>query len=96
MTPIDWAVWLVFGTLDLLLLLQLENTRSFTRPRPNRRNSLPSLSVFVGVRDDARSIHARVRSLARQEYPGRIETIVLHEGASGPTGRISPFSELDP
>jgi chlorobactene glucosyltransferase len=61
--------------------------RSF--PTTNDRGAFPSLSVLVPARDEEATLDACVRSLLAQDYPGRLEVVVLDDHSTDRTGEIA-------
>jgi chlorobactene glucosyltransferase len=51
-------------------------------------NELPSLSVLIPARNEEKNIAACVESLCAQDYPGRLEILVLDDGSEDRTGEI--------
>jgi chlorobactene glucosyltransferase len=65
----------------------------FTFRRPTRAfgvpAALPSLSVLIPARNEEATLAPCVRSLLAQEYPGRLEVLVLDDHSDDATGRVA-------
>jgi biofilm PGA synthesis N-glycosyltransferase PgaC len=59
--------------------------------RPNRRvpGSYPSISVLVAAYNEEAAIRDTLESLALQDYPGRVEVLVLNDGSIDNTVKLA-------
>lgn len=63
-------------------------TASGSASVPGTEADFPSLSVLIPARNEELNIGACVESLMAQDYPGRLEILVLNDGSSDKTGEI--------
>jgi len=58
--------------------------------RPPRRSLVdyPALSILVAAYNEASSIADTLQSIARQEYPGELEVLVIDDGSSDATAEV--------
>jgi chlorobactene glucosyltransferase len=61
---------------------------TFRRPAPAETGGSPSLSVLIPARNEEANIEACLRSLLAQEYPGRLEILVLDDRSDDGTARV--------
>lgn len=69
---------------------------AFRRPRPVEdtgrdaaASGLPSLSVLIPARNEEATLGPCVRSLLAQNYPGRLDVLVLNDHSEDATGRVA-------
>jgi len=79
-------VWLALG---LQWLRGIRNVPVLKElPEADRVEHYPGLSVILAARDEERSVHESVASIAAQDYPGTLEVIVVNDRSTDRTGEI--------
>ena len=76
---------LVLAYVGLMLLVIEGMVRRERRPRTAER---PPVSVIIPAHDEEEQLPATLRSLLRQEYPGRVEFVVVNDRSADATGAI--------
>lgn len=89
----SWPIaWIVVGGIALIpgLMNAFLATSLLLDRRPRRRSYVhyPPISVLIAAYNEAQSIEETLRSLARQNYPGEFEAIVIDDGSSDRTAAI--------
>lgn len=69
------------------------------RPKLPERTDYPGVTVLIAAYNEASSIEDTVRSLMRQEYPARLQVVVINDGSADATadivrGLLPEFSNL--
>lgn len=88
MTAIAWAYLLVGRGRFWMNPIRDDETG----PVPAR---WPSVAVIVPARDEAEHISASIGSLVRQDYPGRLDIIVIDDDSSDGTGQCAQAAGQD-
>jgi biofilm PGA synthesis N-glycosyltransferase PgaC len=58
------------------------------RPNLPERTDYPGVTVLIAAYNEASSIEDTVRSLMRQDYPGRLQVVVINDGSADATADI--------
>ena len=58
------------------------------RPKLPERTEFPGVTVLIAAYNEASSIEDTVRSLMRQDYPGRMQVVVINDGSADATAEI--------
>jgi biofilm PGA synthesis N-glycosyltransferase PgaC len=58
------------------------------RPNLPERTGYPGVTVLIAAYNEASSIEDTVRSLMRQDYPGRLQVVVINDGSADATADI--------
>jgi biofilm PGA synthesis N-glycosyltransferase PgaC len=58
------------------------------RPNLPERTDYPGVTVLIAAYNEASSIEDTVRSLMRQDYPGRLQVVVINDGSADTTADI--------
>jgi biofilm PGA synthesis N-glycosyltransferase PgaC len=58
------------------------------RPKLPERTDYPGVTVLIAAYNEASSIEDTVRSLMRQDYPGRLQVVVINDGSADATADI--------
>lgn len=58
------------------------------RPNLPERTDYPGATVLIAAYNEASSIEDTVRSLMRQDYPGRLQVVVINDGSADATADI--------
>ena len=58
------------------------------RPKLPARTEYPGVTVLIAAYNEASSIEDTVRSLMRQDYPGRLQVVVINDGSADATADI--------
>jgi biofilm PGA synthesis N-glycosyltransferase PgaC len=58
------------------------------RPKLPPRTEYPGVTVLIAAYNEASSIEDTVRSLMRQDYPGRMQVVVINDGSADATADI--------
>ena len=58
------------------------------RPKLPERTDFPGVTVLIAAYNEASSIEDTVRSLMRQDYPGRMQVVVINDGSADATAEI--------
>ncbi len=83
---------IVPGFMNAFLLASLALDR---RPPRARLESYPEVTVLVAAYNEAASIAQTLRSIARQDYPARIEVIVIDDGSHDSTSADAQAIGID-
>jgi biofilm PGA synthesis N-glycosyltransferase PgaC len=79
------GIAIIPGFMNAFLLVGLAMDR---RPAHAPLNHYPPLSILIAAYDEAQSIEETVRSIALQNYPGKLDVIVVDDGSADGTGAV--------
>jgi len=79
------GIALVPGLMNAFLAVSLLLDR---RPRRQRWSEYPGISILIAAYNEQDSILETLRSVALQDYPGEMETIVIDDGSTDATTRL--------
>ncbi len=87
--PVAWAIVagiaLIPGFMNAFLLISLALDR---RPTHARLERYPGLSILVAAYNEEATIVETLDSIARQQYPGPLEVIVVNDGSRDRTAEL--------
>ncbi len=81
-------VALYLAEVPYLALMVMVVVGALMRVTPERTRATPSVSVIVPAHDEERDLPATLASLAAQEYPGRLEFVVVDDRSTDGTGEV--------
>ena len=79
------GIAVVPGFLNAFLVVSLLVDR---RPRRQRLKYYPSVSILIAAYNEAQAIAETIHSVAKQQYPGELEVLVIDDGSRDGTAAI--------